>query len=356
MLAVLVWLPSCVSTNVDQACRPEIQSGCPDGEFCSIRSNGASICIPSSLGRLSEGALCDGFDTVEVAQSRINGVCAPGLGCFLDGFTNRCLRFCEANASDVRTACQNKVAEAFAHPFGEQSECTLRIYDRSEIGACRLACEFGGSGNSAGCPEGTTCGLTPDAYEARCLPEGSGVEGHDCNLSCPCATGLTCVPEVRTSRCRRAVGGSGCGDSAFRSQVMGTRNPLSSSGDDWVPYEYCPQCIELSVRLSEVTVSICAGQSCDASDQLIDMNGIDQTTITDSLQALIGSDYSVIVGLERRDSAWYWPSGDTPVAVDGDSGANGCVALQSDGSFRVAEDCSGLRLCQMATISVCESN
>ena len=170
-------LVACASTDVDQACRPEIQIGCPVDEFCTINRDGASICVPSSLGRLSEGALCTGFEDLADAESRGDGICAAGLGCFQDGFFNRCLRFCENAMQDARAACLDRVDAAYAHRFGDSSECSLRVFGRSEIGACRLGCEFGRSGESAGCPEGSTCGLTPDASEGRCLPEGIASEG-----------------------------------------------------------------------------------------------------------------------------------------------------------------------------------
>ena len=353
VMVVALWLQSCASTDVDQACRPEIQTGCPIDEFCTIKTDGASMCVPNAVGRLSEGDLCEGVESRGEAESRAAGICAPGLGCFLDGTFNRCLRFCVSSATDQRAACQNKVAEEFAHPFGERSECSLRVYERNEIGACRLGCTFGERGEAAGCVPDSTCGLTPDLYEARCLPEGDGAEGNDCNLSCPCAGGLVCVPEVSSSRCRRAVSSDGCGDDAFRAQVPGTRDVFLSVGDDWVPYEYCPKCISFAVASMQQTLSLCAFTSCDASDTLADLNGIDRTDIVGELSRLLGDDYRVVVGLERRGSAWYWPSGETPVMVEGSDGDGSCAALDGLGTFRLTQECSGLRLCQMSSSLTC---
>ena len=102
----------CASTDVEQACRPEIQLGCTMDEFCTIKRDGSSICVPLSVGRLSEGAQCVGFDNLEAAQGRADGICAPGLGCFQDGFYSRCLRFCESSATDTQAACRGTIDAA----------------------------------------------------------------------------------------------------------------------------------------------------------------------------------------------------------------------------------------------------
>ena len=322
-------------------------------EFCTITRDGSSICVPLSVGRLSEGTVCGGFESLQDAQSRTDGICAPGLGCFQDGFYSRCLRFCESSASDTQDACRGRIDVAYAHPFGEDSVCAMRVFDRTEIGACRLKCEFGGSGESAGCPEGATCGLTPDAYEARCLPEGRATEGETCNLSCPCSSGLVCVADNRTERCRQTGFVGGCGDTAFRQQISGTRDPHVSTQDEWVPYEYCPRCVRIMVMSSEKPLWLCAASACESTDQLIDMHGLDVGVLTDQVRNLIGEEFSAVVGLVWREDGWYWPSGDAPVPVEGEMTQGDCVVLSASGSLRVEQTCSGFRLCETSSFSRC---
>ena len=322
-------------------------------EFCTIKRDGSSICAPASIGRLSEGDLCTGFDTLEDAQGRNEGVCAPGLGCFQDGFFSRCLRFCESSATDTKAACRGTIDGAYAHPFGEDSTCSMRIFDRTEIGACRLSCQFGESGELAGCPEGATCGLTPDAYEARCLPEGSAAEGETCNLSCPCSAGLVCVSENRTERCRQTGFVGGCGETAFRQQIPGTRDPSTSTEDEWFPYEYCPKCIRIMVMSSENPLWLCATEACESSDELIDMSDLDASLIADMMRNLVGEAFAAVVGLEWRETGWYWPNGDTPVSVQGGASQGDCVVLTASGEFRAEQACSGFRLCETLSSSQC---
>ena len=311
--------------------------------------------MPLAFGLLSEGALCSGFETLEDAQLRDEGVCAEGLGCFQDGFLARCLRFCQSSAIDKNAACAGSIDESYAHTFGETSACSLRIFDRTEIGACRLSCEFGGSGLSAGCPEGTTCGLTPDLYEARCLPEGLGQEGADCNLNCPCASGLVCVPEVSADRCREPVPTLGCGDSAFRQRISGTRNPFQSTDDNWVSYNYCPKCVRLSISRADKPLWLCATDSCEASDVLADLSTFEQSTLLASISEWLGTEFSLVVGLSETDVGWVWASApNTPVSVQGASGT--CATLTSSSMYNITSDCEGFRICETRSAGGCHQD
>ncbi len=354
---IIALVMGCASDDVDQVCRPELQIGCNGASFCSITRNGASLCLPETLGRLSEGSLCESFDDIDQAQMLANGVCGPGLGCIQDGLFPRCLRFCDTSNDDPKRACQGLLDATMSHGYGEQSECTIRVQGRNEIGLCRLPCRFGQSGESAGCPEESTCGLSPDAYFARCLPEGEGQLGGACDASCPCAPGLVCVTENQVNRCREARTVEGCGDARFARSVLGTKDDFLTMDQSWVPYEYCTRCIQLSFKVDGRPLWLCAGGlGCEATDNTASLHGVDTQLVTESLENELGSEYTVVVNLESREGQWFWPEQDAPVEVENSSAAEGCPSFTQEGVFTITETCSDFHLCQTRDISSCGTN
>ena len=107
------------------------------------------------------------------------------------------------------------------------------------------------------------------------------------------------------------------------------------------------------VMSSEKPLWLCATSACESSDRLIDMNGLDASLMTNMIRNLVGDDFSAVVGLEWRETGWYWPNSDVPVSVEGGASQGDCVVLTASGEFRVEQECSGFRLCETPSYSQC---
>ncbi|MGB0645956.1 MAG: hypothetical protein ACPGQS_02215 [Bradymonadia bacterium] len=332
----------CASTDVDQACRPELQTGCPGDSFCSITKSGASLCLERALGQLAEGQDCRAFTDENEAKNTVGGICGPGLACVQDGDRARCLKLCDVDLS-ADIACAGQLETGPRHPFADKSTCTLRVVGRPEIGLCRLPCKFGYSGEEAGCPGELTCGVLPDDRRAQCLSSGDSGNGESCSPICPCSTGLVCVPEGGESLCREALTASGCGDTRFMGQLQGTSDQLSSD-ELTTPYRYCSPCS--AVRLEDDTYWICAGERfCDPSKALAELNGVELSTLTGRLAGRIGDEFELTVGLIKQGDDWIWENSGQIQAVQINAESEGCPILNGDGEFAIVETCPNFSLC-----------
>lgn len=350
MKAVIVILClACSSDDADQVCRPELQTGCPETAFCTITTTGSSVCIETELGRLSEGDICESFESINDAATITAGVCAPGMACVQDGDLARCLVLCDA-AADAVNACQVQGVER--HVYGAQSRCVMRVADRPEIGLCKLPCFFGGSGMAGGCPEGTTCGLRPDDRQAQCLVDGETEIGGACSPNCMCSAGLVCVPGTHGGACRSAQTVSGCGDTHFLGEVNGSVDPLVQS-DEGQAYAYCTRCTPLMISGSLSEIWLCAGETgCEQGKTLADLGTMDLNEVAQSVRLKLGSSFQVVVGLERRQDEWFWP-GDANAQFIRDPGEGDCPTLAEDGSVVIERMCPEMSLCQASTIVQC---
>lgn len=340
---------ACSNANVDQACRPELQTGCPQDKFCTITKAGDSVCIDRELGRVNEGAICESFTSSSEAPAISDGVCAPGLACVQDGDVARCLALCDA-AADVVQACQ--VQDFQRHVYAAQSRCAMRVSDRPEIGLCKLPCLFGASGEDGGCPEGTSCGLRPDDRQAQCLVDGHIALGGACSPNCMCSAGLVCVPEANRSACRSSLTVSGCGDTHFLEEVEGSVDPLSQS-DAAQAYAYCTRCTPLMVPGTQSPVWLCAGETgCELGKTLAHLPEVELTQLAQILRSKLGSTFQVVLGLERRQDQWFWPGDDNAQSALND-GDGDCPTLNEGGHVIIEPTCPEMSLCQAPTSIHC---
>ncbi len=336
---------ACASSDVDQVCRPELQSGCSQASFCSITKSGVSVCIANELGRLSEGSLCESFIDESDALTKPEGVCGQGMACIQDGSLARCLTLCDA-ASDSTQSCQSEFTDGSRHIFGEQSQCVMRVADRPEIGVCRLPCQFGLSGDAAGCPEDTTCGLLADDRKAQCLPDGEMLVSGACGPNCMCSSGLVCVPEAYGSVCRSSVTVSGCGDTHFLGEVEGSVDELSQSSDAQ-PYAYCTRCIALLIAEREAPIWLCAGaEGCEGTKTLANLEAVNLSQLATSVSTRLGDVFQVVVGLEQRDQEWYWPGSSMAQATTGGDVPADCPTMDAQGNLIIESMCPEMSVCE----------
>lgn len=341
----------CASTDVDQACRPELQTGCQGDSFCSITKSGSSLCLDRVLGQRIEGEDCRAFADENGARDIAGGVCGPGLACVQDGERARCLKLCDAGANAENT-CMGALESEPRHPFADRSTCTLRVVGRPEIGLCRLPCEFGRSGEAAGCPVDLTCGILPDDKRAQCLLSGQAGHGDGCSPTCPCALGLVCVPEGGEMLCREAMTASGCGDTRFMGQIQGTYDELSSD-EMPAPYSYCSPCKAL--RVGEKVYWACAGEGvCDPGKGLAALNDVDVAALTERLAGQLGNEFEVTVGLVKQGEDWVWAGTGDIQTIQLNAQSDGCPVLIGTGEFAILESCPSFSLCSGESSLICE--
>jgi hypothetical protein len=346
------FLMACASSDVDQVCRPELQAGCPEGLFCTITQAGVSVCLDAELGRLSEGMACESFESQADALTQPLGVCGQGTACIQDGGVTRCLRLCNA-AADVVTSCQAPQEGETRHEYAALSRCTMRVADRPEIGVCRLPCKFGGSGEDAGCPAGTSCGVLADDRRAQCLSDGEVTISGACGPNCMCSSGLVCVPDAEGASCRVAITSSGCGDTHFLGQVEGSVDQLDTSNDPQ-PYTYCTRCVPFIIGAEQKIVWLCAGeQGCEGTKTLANLNSIDLSQVAARVASKLGDVFQVVVGLEFRDNEWYWANASVPQPTmsQGDNGR--CPTMDAQGNLVIAAGCPGFSLCEAPMLVQC---
>ena len=332
----------CASTDVDQACRPELQTGCPADSFCSITKSGVSLCLERSLGQLVEGQDCRAFIDEDSATNTVGGICGPGLACVQDGDRARCLKLCDVDAN-ADIACAGQLETGPRHPFADRSTCTLRVVGRPEIGLCRLPCKFGYSGEEAGCPSDLTCGVLPDDRRGQCLVSGTAEMGEGCSPVCPCRTGLVCVPEAGEALCREALTISGCGDTRFLGQVQGTNDALNADGLN-APYSYCSPCS--AVRVGDDVYWVCAGERfCDPGKSLAELHEVELSPLVSRLAGRLGNEFELTVGLSKQGDDWIWTSSGQAQMVQIGADNDGCPILNGDGKFVIATTCPSFSLC-----------
>ena len=340
----------CNSSDIEQQCRPEGQTGCDEGRFCALDVDGRSICLPLSMGQLSEGEICTQLPAENLEEGSI---CGPQLDCFQVGAVARCHRFCDPASVSPDLSCQSPLVGIETHPFAEYSTCNLRVVGREEIGGCDLPCIVGEFGASAGCPDGMACQLLPDADSASCLVPGNAPEGALCDLGCGCLEGLICVSDTRDFRCRSVANNAACGASYFQRVVPGTRDPINSDGDEWLPYEVCNRCVDLSVFGRTEEVWLCAQDSCEDIGALSRFpEGIPQG-LEQAISTFVGGDFEVAVGLQKRGDEWYWSDGEIPIDVT--EGADPvCAVFTDQQTLEARPACPDFSLCTPEHSAVCD--
>jgi hypothetical protein len=352
MFVISGLIMACASNDVDQVCRPELQAGCSDGQFCSITQTGASVCLDTELGRLTEGMACEPFVSQAEALIKASGVCGPGTACVQDGSVTRCLWLCDA-AADMTTSCQSSEDGEMRHEFAGLSRCTMRVADRPEIGICRLPCRFGKSGEAGGCPEGSSCGLLADDRRAQCLLDGEVALAGACGPNCMCSAGLVCVPNEESASCREAIRSSGCDDTHFLGEVEGSVDQLDTSADPQ-PYTYCTRCVSLLVGSRQKAVWLCAGdQGCEGSQTLANLDTLDLNQVAGRVSTRLGDVFEVVVGLQLRNQAWYWTDDPEPQSVVMQSDDATCPTMDAGGQLVIASECPGFSLCEIPTKVQC---
>ena len=151
----------------DAGCDPVWQTGCGDGEKCSLI--GADLtCV--LLGEGAAGSTC---------QAIVGGdSCAAGLICASAGGASTCVQFCDRGCGE---------------PCGAGARCNTRLGDTGEWGCGPLPppCDLLAQ-DCAGAGEACYV-LEPQTATTGCLLEGTLPEGAACTVQGECARSLICL-------------------------------------------------------------------------------------------------------------------------------------------------------------------
>jgi len=224
-----------------QECQPGRTDLCIDGETCAVDRQGTPICIPP--GAAEEGDLCrlaDGPESFEAAAH-----CEMALGCARISGVSRCVRFCTPGLEDDE--CQPRGLAPFVvgdsvQRLRQAARCAGVLPDRPEIGVCVLPCR---PDRRAGCiepdicaafpddcPDGTVCGVDPQAPIPVCVPAGDGAAGDACHGELGCRRGLLCARIDGASRCHLATNQvDTCPTGHRKVPLAGVDDPLVRTGE-----------------------------------------------------------------------------------------------------------------------------
>ncbi|MBI5481135.1 MAG: hypothetical protein HY906_19920 [Deltaproteobacteria bacterium] len=151
----------------DAGCDPVRQTGCGDGEKCSLVGSDLQCVL---LGAGTAGAEC---------QAIVGGdSCAAGLICASAGGASTCVQFCDRVCGE---------------PCGVGTRCNTRLGDTGEWGCGPLPppCDLLAQ-DCAGA--GEACYLVePATNTTGCLPEGTLPEGAACTAQGECGRSLVCL-------------------------------------------------------------------------------------------------------------------------------------------------------------------
>jgi hypothetical protein len=167
------------------ACDPVAQTGCPAGDKCSL----PPVCIP--VGSVGDGQLC--------AAAGFDDCASPDL-CIGDGTAHLCRQAC-----NVGSDCRQSAVSVGATPEPNNLGRCLISLGGTTSKVCTLACNPVAAAGPPGCPAGYACQYfqtTPVPEATDCEPAGTAPESADCTTAA-CASGLACVSNGTTQRCRQ---------------------------------------------------------------------------------------------------------------------------------------------------------
>lgn len=174
--------------------------GCDPGQICMMQgvSDDCELyekCLLGTPGSLPEGAEC-----TTLAD------CIPGTICvtYSGEETGHCYKWCESGA-DCAEGSDCSVTLTLTPGSGP---CAGTPID-TPLNVCSLPCPddalcdpFGGTGDTAGCPDGQQCSIRSDCNISWCFPAGDVPAGGDCSGGETCEPGTVCLTiDDTTSTC-----------------------------------------------------------------------------------------------------------------------------------------------------------
>lgn len=176
-------------------CNPVGPGNCPNGQGCSLSSNGSGgmtfACAPSGTG---------GWD----APCPTGSECGPGFICtVISGASGpRCRKSCCAGdtVSCYDPSGGGRAGTRCSGIFGPSFPSSLRFC--ADPVSCGLSLGSCNPLDRSTCPSGQMCTLFGSGSTAtfRCTPEMGGVWGEACNSSTPCGAGFLCSREGRCQK------------------------------------------------------------------------------------------------------------------------------------------------------------
>lgn len=158
---------------------------CPAGEGCYLGRGAEFGCAPA--GNLPAGSACSTHDE-----------CQPGTGCFSDGLSKRCDRFCgPGRACTGGDLCLPLFSGlGICVPCTRAGVCgTACCLTGQTCNAATSNCALGGNCNplQSSCPQGQGCYFDYVAIGYFCLGSGRTPDGSSCFFDWECRPGSGCL-------------------------------------------------------------------------------------------------------------------------------------------------------------------
>lgn len=329
-LLALAILTACESGSKRRACEPVLQTGCEGGQVCSLDDDGVPGCFAAGSG--IEGDAC---------QTATD--CGPALGCIRLSGAARCLRFCSPT-----TETDSCLADVGTHPYSEFARCIGVAIDRADIGICALPCSPG----EPLCPEGTHCGLSPEAGLAVCKPVGESPAEADCDGLAGCQDGLACVPHGDRFVCR-PYATDGCEAPTVQTSVPGIRDAVTND-----EIQVCARCVAVGqVGAFGELITVCP-EARIADEACVDEGGepprLLDTLHAESIDRIAPFDEPWWTGARRGEFGWFWPDQAAVLPALTPTGEGDC-AVWNDGVHE-ARDCAtkAASVCALASGDLAE--
>ena len=231
-------------TATERACEPGLQSGCSQGEHCSLNAQGTPICLSLPSSPLQINERCESSDE-----------CISGSGCIQLLGETRCSLFCslERLQEESDEYCQDRL--------GNGSQCMLSILGREEIGICSVPCnveqtylpnaqdqfvDITEDLTAQSCLGNESCSVPIGLPYATCQISGELVPEDLCGINRTCRQGLSCVRNGGLARCKEVYLSSRCEPQEIETTIQYARDPITGNAYHTCWSDIALQAVDLS--------------------------------------------------------------------------------------------------------------